>query len=42
MKYTDYELKILKLVEDLRKQGKTPRGDLREALIEIQLNHAED
>lgn len=42
MKYTDYELKILAMVEELRKQGKHPRGDLRDALIEIQLNHMDD
>lgn len=42
MKYTDYELKILAMVEELRKQGKNPHGDLRDALIEIQLNHSEN
>lgn len=42
MNYTEYEKKILAMAEELRKQGKTPRGALRDALIEIQLNHMDD
>lgn len=42
MNYTEYEKKILAMAEELRKQGKTPHGYLRDELIEIQLNHSED
>ena len=33
----EYKARILKMAADLKAQGKQPRGDLREALIEIQL-----
>ena len=36
-----YKEKILKMAEELKRQGKQPRGDLREALIEIQLEEME-
>ena len=38
IKKMTYE-EMMKMVEELRKQGKEPHGELREALIDYQVNH---
>ena len=36
------KIELLKKVEELKKQGKNPHGELRELLIDLQLDEKKD
>ena len=42
MTNTEYKAMLLAKLEDLRKQGKTPHGLLRDLLIDLQLDEQDD
>ena len=41
MTHEEYKLMLMRKLHDLRKQGKNPHGELRDALIDLQLTEPE-